>query len=68
MTKHTPATPLPQCSAIILMTACSNDECDRLRDALHKIAYDPFGEPTASHQEVLDAITDFARGVIGESK
>jgi hypothetical protein len=41
------------------------DELRRQRDAykaaLHKIAYEPFGDAKATYAEVLQAITEFAR-------
>jgi hypothetical protein len=36
----------------------------RFQNALHKIAYGHFGNPEASHAEVLDSITEYARLVL----
>lgn len=39
-------------------------ERDEALGALRRIAFDPFGAPEASHDQVLEAITAFALGVI----
>lgn len=38
-----------------------------IRDALHRIAYEPFGAADATHKEVLDAITAFARETLAKA-
>lgn len=38
-------------------------ERDQIKAALRMIAYEPFGHPEASHRDVLDEITEFARSV-----
>lgn len=44
--------------------ACLLAAAPDLLAALRRIAYEPFGHPDASHREVLDAITEFARTAI----
>jgi len=39
-----------------------------LVEALTKIAYEPFGESDATHAEVLDAITEYARAALEAAK
>jgi len=43
------------------------EENDRLRAALQRIAYKPFGAADATHKEVLDAISDFAHETLEAS-
>src|SRR6267142_5734065 len=44
------------------------DELLTLRRVLHKIGYEPFGAADATHAEVLEAITEYARAAIAAAE
>lgn len=42
-------------------------ERDGFRKVLHKIGYDPFGDPEASYTQVLEAVTECARAALAST-
>jgi hypothetical protein len=47
--------------------AARDKRIEKLEKALHRIGYEPFGKADASHDEVLEAITQFARTALTSS-
>ncbi len=66
MNQTTGSTDLARAFDVLRKTALKvKEDRDVFRDALHKIAFEPFGKADASPRQVLELISQFAREILG---